>query len=319
MRKRNKSQMFRTVIAVAVGLVLLPTACKKSFLDVPPQGQQASQQFWQTKEDAAKAVAAIYANLRVWEQVAFAPIAVESMGSDETEKGSSPSDASFMNNFDNFTHTSTEGQVNDFWLGQYRSINLANQVLTNVPNISMDATLQARYLAEAKFVRAYNYFRLVRAFGGVPLRLSNPTDATQYNLPRATKEEVYAAIEKDLTEAAAVLPQSYGPADVGRATKGAALALHAKVAMYQKKWADVLAKTNQVMTMGYSLFPNLNSSSAFPMKIILNPSLRSRHKDYPAFQVHPTASIHRYRVYALFSGADGDLMFPHRRWWIHLK
>jgi hypothetical protein len=264
MRKRNKSQMFRIVTAVAVGLVLLPVACKKSFLDVPPQGQQASQQFWQTKEDAAKAVAAIYANLRSWEQVAFAPIAVESMGSDETEKGSSPSDASFMNNFDNFTHTSTEGQVNDFWLGQYRSINLANQVLTNVPSISMDATLQARYLAEAKFVRAYNYFRLVRAFGGVPLRLSNPTDATQYNLPRATKEEVYAAIEKDLGEAAAVLPQSYGPADVGRATKGAALALHAKVAMYQKKWADVLAKTNQVMTMGYSLFPNFEQLFRIP-------------------------------------------------------
>jgi hypothetical protein len=116
--------------------------------------------------------------------------------------------------------------------------------------------LKNRYLAEAKFVRAYSHFRLVKAFGDVPLRLKVPADASEYNLPRSPKTEVYAAIEKDLMEAAAVLPQSYGAADIGHITKGAALALHAKVAMYQKKWTDVLALTNQVMTMGYTLFSN---------------------------------------------------------------
>jgi hypothetical protein len=125
----------------------------------------------------------------------------------------------------------------------------------------MDANLKTRYLAEAKFVRAYNYFRLVRAFGDVVLRLHVPKDASEYNLPRTAKAEVYAAIEQDLTDAAAVLPQSYGSADVGRATKGAALALHAKVAMYQKKWADVLTFTNQVMGLGYSLFPDFENHS----------------------------------------------------------
>jgi hypothetical protein len=120
----------------------------------------------------------------------------------------------------------------------------------------MDEALKSRILAEAKFVRAYSYFRLVRAFGDVPLRLNVPVDATEYNVPRTAKAEVYAAIEKDLTEAAAVLPQSYGPADIGSITKGAALGMQAKVSMYQKKWAEVLALTNQVMTMGYDLFPN---------------------------------------------------------------
>jgi hypothetical protein len=264
MRIRNKSLFVPTATAVSLGIVLLLPACKKSFLDVPPQGQQPSQQFWKTQNDATQSVNALYANLRSWEMVAFAPIAIESMGSDESEKGSSPGDASFHNNFDNFTHTSTEGQVNDFWLGQYRSVNLANQILENVPGITMDATLQARYLAEAKFIRAYNYFRLVRAYGDVPLRLTLPKDANEYNLPRSPKADVYAAIEKDLTEAAAVLPQTYGPTDIGRATKGAALALHAKVAMYQKKWADVLAKTNQVMGMGYSLFPSFEGTFRIP-------------------------------------------------------
>ncbi|TSD62987.1 RagB/SusD family nutrient uptake outer membrane protein [Inquilinus sp. KBS0705] len=250
--KNIKNTLFVSTCAVLV----LMQGCKKSFLDVPPQAQQPSVEFFKTQDDATKAVNSIYGNLREWKETAFAPMAVESLGSDETEKGSTPSDASFMNGYDNFTVTATDGQLQDFWNGQYQSINLCNQVLDNVPNITMDENLKNRYLAEAKFVRAYNYFRLVRAFGDVVLRLHIAKDATEYNLPRTPKTQVYAAIEKDLTEAAAVLPQSYSSADIGRATKGAALSLHAKVAMYQKKWADVLTYTNQVMGMGYSLFPD---------------------------------------------------------------
>ncbi len=230
--------------------------CSNSFLEVPPQGQTPATQFWVNGDDATKAVNAMYANLHSWYNIAFAPIAVESMGSDDAEKGSNATDATYMNNFDNFSASSNEGQLSDFWSGQYQSINFCNQVLDNVPNISMDETLKTRYLAEAKFVRAYCYFRLVRAFGDVPLRLKVPAGSAEYNIPRTPKAEVWAAIETDLSDAANVLPQTYGAADIGRATKGAALALHAKVAMYQKKWADVLTYTNQVMTMGYELFPN---------------------------------------------------------------
>jgi len=231
-------------------------SCKKSFLDVPEQGQQNAQAFWLTAEDAGKGVNAIYGNLRSWENTAFPAIAIESMGSDEAEKGSSPTDATFFLDFDQFKIDPAQGQISGFWNGQYRNINYCNQVLDNVPAITMDENLKARYLAEAKFVRALSYFRLVRAFGGVPLRLHVPVDATQYNIPRASADEVYAQVEKDLTEAAAVLPQSYGATDKGRATKGSALALHAKVAMYQKKWSDALDFSNQVMGLGYALFPD---------------------------------------------------------------
>lgn len=252
-----KKNIAKTITCIAITTALFtPLSCKKSFLDVAPQGRQPSQQFWQSEADATKAVNAMYANLREWNQVAFAPIAVESLGSDDAEKGSAPVDASFLNSYDNFTVTSTDGQLQGFWTGQYQEINFANQVLDNVPAINMDANLKARYLAEAKFVRGYAYFRLVRAFGGVPLRLHLPKDASEYNIPRNTKEEVYAAIETDLTEAASVLPQSYGAVDMGRATKGAALALHAKVALYQQKWQDVYDLTKQVMSLGYSLFPD---------------------------------------------------------------
>ncbi|AOM77133.1 RagB/SusD family nutrient uptake outer membrane protein [Pedobacter steynii] len=242
--------------AALLSAVTLTSSCKKSFLDVDPQAKQPAVEFWKTPEDAAKGVNAIYANLRSWNNVAFNAIAIESTGSDEADKGSTAADATFFNLYDTFTVTSTHGTLQDFWTGQYQNINLCNQVLDNIPAITMDEALKARYLAEAKFVRAYSYFRLVRAYGDVPLRLRVPKDASEYNIPRTAKATVYAQIEQDLKDAAAVLPPSYSANDLGRATKGAAIGMQAKVAMYQNKWADVLALTNQVMGMGYNLTPN---------------------------------------------------------------
>jgi hypothetical protein len=256
MKRNIQLHIQRIAGGVIMPVVLLISGCGKSFLDVPPQGQQPNEQFWKNEADATKAVNAIYANLREWKQVGFATVGVESLGSDDAEKGSNAADASFLTKFDDFSITATDGQVLDFWKGQYQEVNFSNQVLDNIPAISMDEALKARYLAEAKFARAYAYFRLVRAFGDVPLRLKIPVDANEYNLARSPKAEVWAAIEKDLNEAASVLPPAYPAADAGRATKGAALALHAKVAMYQGKWADVLNYTNQVMGLGYTLYPN---------------------------------------------------------------
>lgn len=245
--------------------VVIITGCSNNFLEVPVQGQQPATQLWKTATDAANAVNAIYGNLRSYPNVAFAPIAIESVPSDDADKGSVPSDAPFINLYHNFTVDPTQGQLNDFWNGQYQNVNLCNQVLDNVPNINMDGALKARYLGEAKFVRAYSYFRLLRSFGNIPLILKVPVTASELNAPQAKPDSVWIAIEKDLTDAASALPASYGPSDIGRATKGAALSLHAKVSMYeaglfpadkQKHWQDVLSFTNQVMTLGYTLFPD---------------------------------------------------------------
>ncbi len=280
--KNSKKTLQRALGISFLVLIVIFQSCKKSFLNVNPAGNQAASQFWKTESDATKAVSAMYANLHEWTNIAFASIAVESMGSDDVNKGSTAADAAFMNDFHNFTANSGEGQISDFWGGEYKTINFANQILDNVPAISMDANLKARYLAEAKFVRAWAYFRLVRAFGDVPLRLHVPKAASEYNIPRTPKAQVWAAIETDLTDAASVLPQSYSAADIGRITKGAALALHAKVAMYQKKWSDVLSLTNQVMTLGYTLFPDYeqmfrtnhknNSESIFEIQCALVPN-----------------------------------------------
>jgi hypothetical protein len=240
-------------------IIIILSACKKSFLDVEPQGQTSAEKFWKSPDDAMAAVNAIYGNLRSAGQVGIASVAMESLGSDDADPGAKQSDLPEMYQFDNFSVTSSNQFVGSFWAGVYGEINLCNQVIDNVDTmLTVDANLKARYLAEAKFIRALCYFRLVRAYGGVPLHLTVPKTPAEFNKERSATSVVWAAIEKDLTEAESILPITYAaPVDNGRATKGAAQALHAKVAMYQKKWSDVKAYSEKVINSGaYNLFGN---------------------------------------------------------------
>jgi hypothetical protein len=176
---------------------------------------------------------------------------------DDVEKGSNPGDASFINAYDNFTYTVSDEGVRGYWIGQWQAVNRANQVITNVPNIDMDTTLRTRLVAEAKMLRAYFYFNLVRIYGGVPIYDGLPADGN-YLKARNTSDEVYAFIVKDLTEAAQVLPQTYSAADLGRVTKGGALGLLSKVYLYMKDYQKAYDTSNQVIALGYSLDPDFN-------------------------------------------------------------
>lgn len=253
--KRNS---FILLSALALGGLY---SCSEDFLDVEPEGVGVGEDFFVTQEHALQAVNSIYGFQRNWNNIGMAHLALTTVISDNAAKGSVPGDAAYLDNFENLTFTATEGTINSYWNGQYEGINLTNQVLTNVPLITMDDALKNRLLAEAKFFRAYHYFNLVRAFGGVPLRTSVPLPGEQenpedLNPARASSEEVYAQIIQDLSDASQVLPASYDAANVGRVTKGAALTLLAKVQMYQKNWTEVLSLTEQVMSMGYSLTPD---------------------------------------------------------------
>src|SRR5262245_679489 len=119
--------------------------------------------------------------------------------------------------------------VQSVWASMYDAINRANSVLDNVPRITMDEALKNRILAEAKFLRATHYFNLVRMFGGVPIKIHATLGLDSLAIPRNTAQEVYALIEQDLKDAIGVLPRSYTGSDVGRATRGAAKTLLAKV------------------------------------------------------------------------------------------
>ncbi|MCM5662852.1 RagB/SusD family nutrient uptake outer membrane protein [Galbibacter mesophilus] len=230
-------------------------ACEDDFLDVPLEDSTPAEEFFVTQADALEATNQIYAYQRNFSLCGFPYLAIFHITSDDSDKGSNPGDAAFLNDFDRFTFDASAFSINGYWVGQYRGINFANQVITNVPDIEMNADLKNRLLAEAKFFRGYHYFNLVRVFAGVPIYDGLPEDGN-YNIPRNTKEEVYDFAIQNLTEAAEVLPVSYGATDEGRATKGAAKGLLAKIALYQKDWAKAKMLTEEIMGMGYSLFPD---------------------------------------------------------------
>jgi hypothetical protein len=130
-------------------------------------------------------------------------------------------------------HSSTNRTFYENWQQHYRGIRFSNLAIQKIPGIDFGANtaLRDRYIGEAKFNRAWIYFNLVRLWGDVPLVLvpGNYTDVPDYYIAKSTKEEVYAQIEQELKEAAEVLPNKYGPGDAGRATRGAAISLLAKV------------------------------------------------------------------------------------------
>lgn len=229
--------------------------CKNDFLNIPLEGETEAVGFFKTKEDALKATNAIYIFLRSWDNSAFPYQFIFGVPADDVVKGSNPGDASFINVYDNFTYSESDAGIEGYWNGQWQAIGRCNQVITRVPEISMDTALRDRLVAEAKFLRAYFYFNLVRIYGGVPIFDGLQTN---YNLPRNSKDEVYNFIFKDLIDASKILPEKYPSSERGRVTKGAALGLLSKAYLYQKKWQEAYDTSNQLISMGYSLDPDFN-------------------------------------------------------------
>ncbi|MBA9072072.1 hypothetical protein GGR22_000198 [Flavobacterium gossypii] len=195
----------------------------------------------------------IYGMMTSWDY-AFSYLGITEIISDNADKGSSPGDPGGDKGLlDGLTFTATAGSVEAMWTNWYKAIGRASYSINYTENYGLtDVAYKNRLIGEAKFLRAYHYFFLVRAFGDVPLQHVDL-------IVRAPKDQVYDFIEQDLLEAIQVLPEKseYAPADLGRATKGAAKALLAKVYLYQKDWQNAYEYADEVITSGeYGLEPD---------------------------------------------------------------
>lgn len=174
----------------------------------------------------------VYGMFTDWDY-AFAFLAITEIISDNADKGSSPTDPGTDKSlFDELTFTSTAPSISTMWTRWYKTIGRATQAIEYAETYDLtDEAYKNRLIGESKFLRAVSYFWLVRGWGDVTLQ--NVDD-----INRASREEVYAFIEQDLTEAMDALPASYNNANLGRATKGAAHGLLSKVYLYQEKWQE---------------------------------------------------------------------------------
>jgi len=223
-------------------------ACKQD-LDLVNPNVITQENFWRTETDMLSGLAATYkyfkrTNIGYW---AYKQVQLTNGRGDDFYIRNDVKD---MYQLSTFTNSPTNNISSDLFSGAYTGIFRANQVIENSANAEISEELKSQFIAEAKFLRALNYFNLVINFSAVPIITTVPQTREEYFVKQSTEEEVWALIESDFQEAKSILPIAYSAEWVGRATQGAAIGYLGKAYVYQKKWAEaesefkLLAQTN---------------------------------------------------------------------------
>ncbi len=258
MNKKNSGIKFLMVHAASVILIFLMTtliSCD-DFLTENRKGSFSSDTFYQNNIQAIQAINGVY-NAITFSSFNNALWIFGDIASDDAVKGGNPGDQSEITYIDEFNADANNGIISNYWGFAYEAISRANNVITNIPGVPMDEDLRNRIIGEAKFIRAYTYFNLVNIFGKVPLKLLPQLSQETIHVPLSEVSDIYQQIEKDLNDAAAVLPESYNSSEKGRITLGTALAMLGKVNLYQEKWLTAISYFQQVEALGlYSLLPD---------------------------------------------------------------
>ncbi|HTN39142.1 MAG TPA: RagB/SusD family nutrient uptake outer membrane protein [Arachidicoccus sp.] len=226
--------MKKTFLIALSLITLLQLSCSKSFLERTPINKKVESDFYKTPDDAFQALVSVYSMLDV---SGYGNIILTSeVASDDCFGGGGTGDNGLMQ-WDRFQ--SFNDHNSDAWAKYYKGIFRANQFLQKVQEVDFgtETGLKQQYIGEAKFLRAYFYFDMVRMFGHVPL-LTAPIEGDNYAIPQAPADSVYALISSDLQAAITALTPTAVPyssiksADYGRATKWAAEALLGRAFLY---------------------------------------------------------------------------------------
>ena len=245
--------MKKLIYIVVLATIGCATSCS-DFLNEQLKGSYTSSNLYTTPANATEAVTGIYNSLYGNTLWIFGDVA-----SDDAVKGGNPGDQPAMVSIDDFSATSDNGALATFWQSTYETIARANNAIYYIAPMNIDVTLRNRLVGEAKYLRALSYFNLVNIFGKVPLKLLPQLTSATINVPLSDVTAIYAQIEKDLTEAVAVLPATY-TTEKGRVTQGAAYGMLAKVDLYEQKYADCLTNIQALENLHqYSLLSNYSN------------------------------------------------------------
>jgi starch-binding outer membrane protein, SusD/RagB family len=242
------------ILVVMLGL-LSATACKKDFLELSNPNVQTSGSFWKTEADAVAGVNAIYQSLYYdGTFLRFAQCALDFRGEDVM----SPSPWDVLSNTGSFKLFNNTIMQEWLWVAFYGGVTRANLAIANIEKIEFkDQATKDRLKGEALFLRGLHYYYLVTFFNNVPLILEPYESADEYFPSQAAPEATWEQIYADFNEASRLLPVSYTDPNVGRATKGAALAFLGKAYLFNKRFTDASAKFKEVIDMGtYGLMDN---------------------------------------------------------------
>lgn len=233
-------------------------SCSSDLLDVNPEAQKVSSQFYTNSAEIEQGITSVYGSLQYTGQYQLGMPALGELPSDNTYDEVPANDAFTYGELDFFTIQPNNTLIANTWKDNYIGIQQANIILTRIDKIpDMTDALKNTRIGEMKFLRALMYFNLVRTFGDVPLVLKETTNVNDYfGQPRTPVAEVYAAIETDLKDAIDLLPNT--TTQKGRVTKGAALGILGKVLLTEKKYAESLTYLSQIEGLGYQLLTDVS-------------------------------------------------------------
>ena len=238
--------MKKYILGLTIAASTLSLAGCSDFLDTPVLGQQDLSEYFVNEDQCKQQITGCYQSIfwDDWWQVQKFYLCGD-MCTDDMWMGNTTQDPGEYRDLAHYTgNTYSAGNCcQNFWQYRYKGILRCNVAIDRIPAVEFtDESLRDRYVAEAKFLRAFQYFDLVRNFGGVPLVIGLKLPSEVVGITRATIEQSYEQIERDLKEAIPALPKrsEYAANDLGRVTEGAAQGLLAKVYLYRKNYQEVV-------------------------------------------------------------------------------
>ncbi|MGH2623497.1 MAG: RagB/SusD family nutrient uptake outer membrane protein [Sphingobacterium sp.] len=225
-------------------LLTLTTSCNK-FLDKDPLGQISQDELFNSETNANAAVMGVYRSMMNSFSYGQSMLIVPEFSARHVRH------SAVFPEYENFAEHKIQTinpWISNMWQAIYATINASNQVIEEVT--AMDETMisvdkKDILVSEAKFIRALNYFFLVRAFNKVPLKLTYTKEDDDIDIPQAETQAIYEQIIQDLTEASEGLPKENpytGDAARGRASYWGSKALLAKVYLYQGAFTNDYSK-----------------------------------------------------------------------------
>lgn len=242
---------------ISIALCGSMTSCD---LDEPTYAKTTTENYYQIESQIQQALTGAYLQLRqTWNEYALNHYVLGDCSTDDALKGSTDGDKPAIMELQNFTVYTNNEQVNKRWNILYSLINRCNEVIAYAPKASGEKNTIERYVKEAKALRGFGYYSLVTTFGGVPLLLEPKEPAQILAIGRATTDEVYAQIEKDLTDAQTLPSKAqYAEADKYRVTRGFAKTMLAKTYMFLNDYTKAENVLRQIVEQDkdYDLLPD---------------------------------------------------------------
>ena len=244
----------KIIYIITIVFTLFSISSCDDYLDIAPEGQQNSENYFNNPQDFQDALVGVYDLLAT---TALNNILGEIASDNSLCGGENPTDVLDWQQIDDMIHTPDNGALRSVWQWMYAGISRANYIVEFQDKIDFEG--KEKILAENLFLRSYYYFELVKFFGDVPMYTDGRISiAESQTIDKTPKSEIYSQLESDLLLATENLPWQQN--QQGRVTKGAAWALLGKIYLYQNKFDESADALNKVIASGqYQLISDFST------------------------------------------------------------